>query len=532
MRTNFRHMLFLGSACLGLLMACSGGSYKVKVEGPDINSLPTTWTSEDITSYGPITGLNELTVNDVRYTAIGANVIINDQPALLSDLRRGQVVTVIGRRNIGGLSGTAGSIVFDANVIGAVASLDAANGRMIVMGQTVMTGPDTHFASGIDPATYAGLAVGDTVQVSGFADADGRIRATRIDPANATGELQLIGRVSAHDAANLLFRVDRLTVDYSGAWIISLPGGMPANGMMVKVIGSYADGRFLVDQLLAAPRLAGSSGERVHVAGLVTRFRSSSDFDINGFAAAADSRTSYRDGGRNDLGLNAEIIVDGEFAANGRIVADRISFSDLAHRTETLSFAYSNFNEIAVSTVFNVTVEQGPDFLVEVTVDQEVADRVNVSQTGATLNIALQSGDGSIQTRDALVRMPVLDRIELDGVTNVSLRGFTQPRMVADVGGVSRLHGENLSLQELSATVSGVSMLDFADTRPLGTADIAVSGVSQATVNMDFGATLSGSVSTGTGTGFSTLFYYGTNVDVNVAADRLSTVVKLGETRP
>jgi hypothetical protein len=87
-------------------------------------------------------------------------------------------------------------------------------------------------------------------------------------------------------------------------------------------------------------------------------------------------------------------------------------------------------------------------------------------------------------------------------------------------------------IDDLTASVSGVSLLDFGNIRPIGNANIDVSGVSQATLNMDVGSTMTGSVGTGQGTGVSTLFYYGTNVAVNVSKDPLSSIVRLGETRP
>ena len=142
-------------------------------------------------------------------------------------------------------------------------------------------------------------------------------------------------------------------------------------------------------------------------------------------------------------------------------------------------------------------------------------------------------GDSNIETLDALVTMPVLNRIDLTGAAaNATLNDFNQPQMTVNVGGVSRLRGNALTIGDLSAKVSGVSLLNFSDIRPLGNANIDVSGVSQATLNMDVGTTLTGSVTTGQGTGASILFYYGTNVTVNVTTDALSSVVKLGETRP
>ena len=104
--------------------------------------------------------------------------------------------------------------------------------------------------------------------------------------------------------------------------------------------------------------------------------------------------------------------------------------------------------------------------------------------------------------------------------------------MTIVVDGVSTLWGAGLQIDKLSATVSGVSSLNLGDIRPIGDASIAINGVSQATLNMAAGSAMTGSVRTGQGTGTSRLYYYGTGVAVNVTTDALSTVVRLGDTRP
>jgi hypothetical protein len=155
-----------------------------------------------------------------------------------------------------------------------------------------------------------------------------------------------------------------------------------------------------------------------------------------------------------------------------------------------------------------------------------------VTKDGSTLAIALQPGDGQIEMLEARVTMPVLDRIDLTGVVNARLYDFDQAAMTINVGNVSNLRGDALRIGYLQATVSGVSRMDLGDIRPIGQADIAISGVSQATLNMDVGSRLSGSVSTGQGTGASALFYYGSNVVLDVATGDNASVTWLGETRP
>ncbi len=523
-------------ATAALLTACGGGGgVDVSIQGnvnTNVPPPPPAQGSEPVLAYGEITGLGGITVNDIRYQSGAATVTVNGEPGLVSDLRQGQLVTLRGRINEDGVTGTASSIRFDANVVGPVDGIDTDNQQLIVMGQTVTTDTNTRFGGGIDPSTYDGLSVGSVVQISGYADASGAIRATRIDTAATDAEQQVMGTVADLDLANLLFRINRLTVDYSNAVLIDLPGGAPANAMDVKVFGTIAAGRFEVERLIAGPALTGSTGLRVQAAGVVTRFSSTVDFDVDHVTVTASAGTSYQGGNFGDLSLNAQLVIDGNFASNGRISADRITFGDVAVHTTRLTFDYRDFTEISVPTVFKVNVSQGSDYAVEVLVDREHEGRIDVTQTGTRLSIALLPGNGSIRTLEAFVTMPVLNRIDLSGVVTARLYDFEQPRMTINVGGVSFLRGNGLGIGNLTSSVTGVSRMDLVDIRPIDDADITLSGVSQATLNMDVGATLTGSMRTGQGTGASALFYYGTNVDVNVTTDFLSTIVRLGDTRP
>ena len=160
--------------------------------------------------------------------------------------------------------------------------------------------------------------------------------------------------------------------------------------------------------------------------------------------------------------------------------------------------------------------------------DSEASNRVDVTKTGSTLNIALLTGSGDIETLNAVVTMPVLNSMDLTGVVDATLNNFNQSQMHLSVAGVSRLTGYGLTIDNLTANVSGVSRLDLGDIRPIGNANFAIDGVSRATLNMGVGTTMTGSVGPGT----STLFYYGTNVTVNVTTDPGSSVVRLGATKP
>lgn len=309
---------------------------------------------------------------------------------------------------------------------------------------------------------------------------------------------------------------------------------MPANGLLVIFRGSLSNGILVADEIASIVNLAAMPGERVHLGGIVTRFASPTDFDLNGFPVTTHAGTGFVNGIVGDLQANAEITIDGELIFGGiggnAVLANQVTFGRPVNDRTTLTFDFDNFTTISVLSLSKVTVVQGPDFSVEVTVDADIVNDIQVIQTGDTVSFGLNN----TQIFNAVVTMPVLNRIDVgaNALANVTLKDFDQMQMTVNLGGVSVLRGEGLLIGDLTATVSGVSLLDFGDIGPIGNANIDVSGVSQATLNMEVGSTLAGSVRTGQGTGVSRLFYYGTNVNVNVTTDSLSRLTRLGDTRP
>ena len=539
MKTNARNLngpglLLLALFILALVAACSGGNIDVAIGGVNIppGSLPPFPNSEAISAEGTVTGLGDLTVNGVRFDARDASVLIDSNPGTLADLKLGHVVSLSGRINSALPIGQASTIRMQSRIIGPVESADAANRRLLVMGQTVRLGPDTYYPPDIDPTTLAGLTAGSRVRISGYSDAAGAIRATRVEAADTNSPLQVIGEVSGLNIGNLVFDINQLVVDYSSALLIDLPSGAPSNGMTVKVIGRLSHQLFVVEQLLSVPSLTGNYGQRVQLGGIITRFPSVLDFAVHDTVVTMNSATTFIGGDAADLQLNAEVMVDGMLVGGGKVRAERICFGQLANRTTTLQYDIGGFTSISVPTVFGISVEQGAEYSVAVIIDEEAAHRVQVTRDGSNLTLALQPGNGVLETIDARVTMPVLDRIDLTGVVSAKLHGFDQADMTINVGNVSNLSGDAMHIGHLRATVSGVSQMDLGNIRPISRAEIAVSGVSNAVVNMDVGSRLGGYVSTGQGTGASALFYYGSDVVLDVAVGNNASLTWLGETRP
>jgi hypothetical protein len=327
MKTRFLRIAALAAAAL--LTACGGGggdstALNSSALAPVANNGATSVVS------GTITGFGSVYVNGVHFDTRSATFSKDNAPALQSDLRVGQVVQVRGRVDGNG-SGSAESVSQNDNVEGPIASIDAAGNKFVVLGQTVLVDGSTSFDDSISPASLAGLKVGDQVEVSGMVAANGDIAATRVELRRpGQTQLEVVGKVSAHDAANKKFRINALVVNYSAAQLDGFANGAPADGDLVEAKGNAlnAAGELLATKVEIErdePRNA-DRGDRREIEGLITRYVAATDFDVAGRKVTTNSATRYEGGVAGDLALNARVEVEGSLDAAGVLVAVKVSF--------------------------------------------------------------------------------------------------------------------------------------------------------------------------------------------------------------
>jgi Domain of unknown function (DUF5666) len=160
-------------------------------------------------SQGSIDSFGSIFVNGVEWNVSDARIELDGVVASESALRVGMVVRVEGVRSDDGLSGEAQSVDFDDSIEGPIQSdpvetVPGLEKTFSVLGTTIIMRADqTSFDDG---ASFAGLVMDDVVEVSGFLDEAGSIRATRIELEGAfpvDDEVELRGNV-----ANLVKNVD------------------------------------------------------------------------------------------------------------------------------------------------------------------------------------------------------------------------------------------------------------------------------------------------------------------------------------
>jgi len=311
---------------------------------------------------GPIDGFGSVIVNGVRFDTSNAQFTVDGSPAGQNDLAVGQVVVVKGKIDDNGLTGTADTVSYNDAVKGPIeaGSLDLVNQTFRVLGLSIRVTTATIFDDAIQPRALAGLAEGDVVEVSGLPDADGFIRATRIEP-SAAGAFELKGFISNLDTGAFTFDLGSQTVDYSGAQLDDFPAGGPADGDYVEARGSA----FTIEGALVASRVQreddlsgddlGNDGDDAEIEGYVTGFRNASDFDVLGIRIRTNASTEYERGSPADIALNVRLQAEGELQADGSILADKIQFQPEG-RLEAFGPVQAVDGAAGTFTVFGVQV--------------------------------------------------------------------------------------------------------------------------------------------------------------------------------
>ena len=195
--------------------------------------------------------------------------------------------------------------------------------------------------------------------------------------------------------------------------------------------------------------------------------------------------------------------------------------------TTTVTFPLNNFTGVSVGGPFSVSIVPGP-YSIRVTVDSGLHRRLDVREQGQLLIVEFEAGSNiQSETMNVEIVMPTLESISLAGVTVATISDFSGSFLEVQLAGVATLEGQNVSYDLLMANVDATSVLLMEDVSPLPAADVNLSAVSSATVNM-----MDNGVLTGTATATSSLSYYGSNVSVTVTTDPTSSITRLGPSRP
>jgi len=310
-------LVVAAAASVLALTACGGGGS---------SSTPAGTTGAAV-SQGVVTAKGSIFVNGIEYSTTGATITIDDNPGIESDLKIGMTVKVRGTSDDATKKGIATKIEARDILEGQITAVGT--NTITVMGQTVQIEDNLTRLNDDDTVkvfSAAGFAVGNFVEVNGFADDNGGLRATRVAK-KATGEFESKGFVTGLGASSFGLSLTPggasfITVNFTAG---QLPAGT-ANGSLVQVkaTGAPVAGSVTASLIHLEDRL-GAENEKVEVEGIVSSGTLAS-FVVNGQQVVTNASTVFEGGLSSDFALGVKLEAEGPLNASGAIVASKISF--------------------------------------------------------------------------------------------------------------------------------------------------------------------------------------------------------------
>jgi len=395
MNKSILNSAIAAAMAIGLAACSSGGSDVAGIGGSGV-------TPSAVKSSGTITGFGSVYVNGVKFDSSSSTISIDDNPGVESDLAVGMRVTVSGTL-IDDSNGTATSISFNDDLEGPVSNIqplpyDTTRTLTILGRQVVIDSTTTSFdISGTLPGPFDFDSIADNnhVEISGFLDSNGVMKATRVELKatnfnhNAT-IVEMKGTVENFNSPTFnLANTTAVTIDVTSAVIDNnLPGGI-VEGAFVEVKGTCSSGA--CSTINASKVESGfddfNDNDKVEVEGIITGLTDQNIFEVNGIPVDA-TNASERIPASINLVLNKEVEVEGTIV-NGTLNATKVK--DESEDTKVAA-TVSNPNFSADS--FQVTPVSGqPPITVKIEKSTEVDDDSDIITNPDNVISNLSSGD-------------------------------------------------------------------------------------------------------------------------------------------
>jgi hypothetical protein len=232
---------------------------------------------------------------------------------------------------------TADRVVYSDNVVGPVASVgpvdpDTNEKEIEVLGQIVVVNFITKFQP--DTFDFYSIAVNDVVEVSGYIDDTGAVRATFIEKTgvfNTGVAVEVKGSMLNLHTVNKTFEINNLSIDYAQADLSGLPESQFAEGLFVEVEGTLdtLDGKMMATKILLGDELESEDGDEFEIMGYVTEIISNADiieFKVGNQVVHIDPGSAvFVDGDAGDIAAGARLEAEGSIEG-GILYADEIEF--------------------------------------------------------------------------------------------------------------------------------------------------------------------------------------------------------------
>jgi hypothetical protein len=296
-----------------------------------------------IISSGAVSALGSIVVNGTRFDTSEAEAIVNGEMGVgddfvLANLDIGRVVTVEGTVSQDGQSVQANRVVYSDNVAGPVTSVgvpDPVDNDMEieVMGQIVVVNFVTRFKP--DTYDYYSMAPNDMVNVSGYLDDSGAIRATFVENTGVFSPgiaVEVKGHVVNLQASGpqYTFEINNLTINYTSIKD-DQPPGIPAEDLFVEVEGTLdaLGGVVTATRIELGDHSDKEEADEFEITGFVTEMISTAgiiEFKVENQEVHVDPASAeFVDGDVNDIDWGKKLEAEGRLEG-GILYAEEIEF--------------------------------------------------------------------------------------------------------------------------------------------------------------------------------------------------------------
>jgi len=373
--------LLLALLSVLLLVSCGDGGVTI-IAGGGIGG-------SGIISIGTIAAFGSITVNGAEFDTTNAVIIVEGEEvgvgdgAALAYLEIGMVVTVEGTGSEDEENLVADRIIYNDNVEGPVQSITGVNPTrkdIVVLGQTVILNTVTVFKG----TTFDDIAENDVVEVSGFVDDAGTVWATFLEKTDGV-VFEVTGFVENLKPLEKTFEINALTVDYSLADTGGLPGGEPAEGLLVEVGGTLNGPVMEADVIELGDELEAEDVGEVEVTGFVTDVASAFEFSVGNQVVLINADTEFVDGDAGDIVLGQKLEAEGTLEG-GILFADEVEFWE-PDQIEVEGLVTDDTSAPNEFTVGDQLVQTDVDTVYEDGTPDEIALGVNLEIKGVSVDI-------------------------------------------------------------------------------------------------------------------------------------------------
>lgn len=383
------------------LCACGGSSgSSTSLSGIDGSGAPV--VAGTVSTTGAINGFGSVIVNGVHYNSDKANILINGETSSELNLRAGYQVKITGSIAKDGTA-TADKIEFRPDLLGTITAIDLNTQQLSLLGRQVQVSASTLFDSAISPNYLNGLAVGDSVLISGAVDDQGIINATRIER-STPAQQQISGSIAQLNTANRSLVIAGTNVDYSTAELLEVDNKGLQLGDKVSIYGQFeaASGSFKATKVIRLNQSLDTSIKLADLEGFIGSVLAANEFKLLGLLCKTTATTQFENGTLADLRLGAAVRLTGAVNSQGEVVVQKLEFKKISN------------NEI-VGEVSNITLVNPTGNLAAVVTGSLMINNTTIVTTAKTL---FEDNSRDLLHRFNFSSIRIKDFLKVSGFTN------------------------------------------------------------------------------------------------------------------